>query len=84
MRNAKPETSEKMKKVAAAYKIKKTIKELKQEAGRKFFLLLNSTFEFFLKFFRLEGFPRSLNYDEIRNELLNLNDVIKIHDLRIW
>jgi hypothetical protein len=51
MRNAKPVTSEKMKKVAAAYKIKKTIKELKQEAGRKFFLELNFTFEIFFEIF---------------------------------
>ncbi len=52
MRFAKPVTSEKMKKVAAAHKIKKTIKELKQQAGgRKFFLELNFTFEIFFEIF---------------------------------
>lgn len=32
----------------------------------------------------LEGFPRSLNYETIRNDLCNVPDVIKIHDLRVW
>ncbi len=35
-------------------------------------------------FFRMEGSPRSLKYDDVRNDLLNLNDVVRIHDLRIW
>jgi len=46
-RNAKPVTSEKMKKVAAAHKIKKTIKELKKMPDEKFFLNLILLLKFF-------------------------------------
>ena len=32
----------------------------------------------------MEGCPRSVSYDDVMSDLMNLLDVVLVHDLRIW